>query len=188
MDIKTRHIQNPGLFRTQDIFQSLSDMYKAYHAFSESWHTRSSLFKHFQGYLCIFRDADAYSATITSAQLVRREEAFPALLENPDAGKKDPDCVHLWVKFSIQNVVLRVSGRKNSKIFSWGDFFPCILTKCLSKYSPSTKPPLPLPWRISGSALALKNYSFWKTFHFKGLTGLWIRLFLDNWSVICTEI
>ena len=123
MDIKTSHIQNPGLFRTQDIFESLSDIYKAYHAFSESWHTRSSLFKHFQGYLCIFRYVNAYSATITSAQLVRREEAFPALLENPDAGKKDPDCVHLWVKFSIQNVVLRVSGRKNSKIFPGGTFF-----------------------------------------------------------------
>ena len=26
----------------------------------------------------------------------------------PDFGIKGPDCVHLWLKFSIQNVVLRV--------------------------------------------------------------------------------
>ena len=58
----------------------------------------------------MFRDIDTYSATLTSAQLRERREAFPALLENrkkcPNFGKKGPDCVHLSVKFSIQNVVL----------------------------------------------------------------------------------
>ena len=49
----------------------------------------------------------------------RREEASPALYwkskkKCPNFGKKRPDCVHLWVKFSIQNVVLRVPRRKNS--------------------------------------------------------------------------
>ena len=33
-----------------------------------------------------------------------------------DFGKKGRDCIHHWVKFSIQNVVLRVSRRKNYKI------------------------------------------------------------------------
>ena len=35
----------------------------------------------------------------------------------PDFGKKGRDCIHLCVKFSIQNVVLRVSRRRYSKIF-----------------------------------------------------------------------
>ena len=56
-----------------------------------------------------------------SQALVGRQKASPALFENrkkcPDCGKKDPDCDHRWVKCSIQNVVLRVSRRKNSKIF-----------------------------------------------------------------------
>ena len=68
-------------------------------------------------------DIDVYSATLTGAQLGRGGggKASPALFENrkkcPDFGKKGPDCVHLWVKFSIQNVVLRVSRRKNLKMF-----------------------------------------------------------------------
>ena len=37
--------------------------------------------------------------------------------------KKGPDCAHPWVKFSIQNVVLRISRRKNSKLFPCGAFF-----------------------------------------------------------------
>ena len=45
------------------------------------------------------------------------EEGNPpsALFENqkcPDFGMKDLHCVHLWVKTSIQNVVLRASRRK----------------------------------------------------------------------------
>ena len=41
----------------------------------------------------------------------------------PDFRKKIPDCVHPLVKFTIQNVVLRVSQRKNFKIFPAGPFF-----------------------------------------------------------------
>ena len=40
-----------------------------------------------------------------------------------DFGKIDPDSVHLLVKFSIQNVILRVSRRKNSKFSPCGAFF-----------------------------------------------------------------
>ena len=61
----------------------------------------SSIFKDF---LVIFRDIDAYSATVTGAQLLRRGEASTALSENrkkcPDFRKKGPDCVHLRIKFS----------------------------------------------------------------------------------------
>ena len=35
----------------------------------------------------------------------------------PDFGKKGSNCVHPWVESSIQNVVLRVSRRKNSKVY-----------------------------------------------------------------------
>ena len=42
----------------------------------------------------------------------------------PDFGKKCPSCVHLLVKFAIQNVVLRVSKRKKLEFFSlWRLFF-----------------------------------------------------------------
>ena len=40
----------------------------------------------------------------------------------PDFRKNGSCCVYLWVKFSIQNVVLRVSRRKN-KVFQLGFFF-----------------------------------------------------------------
>ena len=33
--------------------------------------------------------------------------------------KQGSDCAHLWIKFFIQNVILRVSRRKNSKMFSF---------------------------------------------------------------------
>ena len=42
-------------------------------------------------------------------------------------GKKGPDIVVLWVKFSIENVVLRVSRRKTEDF--WGLFFSCVLNE-----------------------------------------------------------
>ena len=36
---------------------------------------------------------------------------------------KIENCVHLWVRFSIQNVILGVSSRKNSKMFPCVAFF-----------------------------------------------------------------
>ena len=61
-----------------------------------------------------------------------------------------------WVKFSIQNVVLTVSRRKNSKVFpSRAPFFRAFLTKWLSKCLNFIKPPL--PWKMSGCAPALGN-------------------------------
>ena len=82
-------------------------------------------------------DTDAYSATLTGAQLQGREEASTVLFENrkkcPDFGEKGPDCVHLWVKLSIQNVILRVCGRKNSKIFSCRDSFSWVFDKIFTE-------------------------------------------------------
>ena len=36
---------------------------------------------------------------------------------------KGPNCAHPYVKFTIQNIVLGASKRKNFKIFSCGGFF-----------------------------------------------------------------
>ena len=76
-----------------------------------------------QGFSRMFRhiqDIGSDSATLTGVQLGRKGEVSPALFENR---KKCPDCVHHWVKFSTQNVVLIVSRRKNVKMFSCGDSF-----------------------------------------------------------------
>ena len=48
-------------------------------------------------------------------------------------GKKCPDCVQLWINFSIQNVVLSLSRSKNFRLFL------SFLTKDLWKCSNSTE-------------------------------------------------
>ena len=63
------------------------------------------------------------------------------------------DCVHFWVQFSIQILVLRVSRRKISQIFPC--FFSCVLTKRLSRCPNCTKPSL--LWKILGCTLAWKD-------------------------------
>ena len=40
--------------------------------------------------------------------------------------KKGPNCIHPWIKSSIQNVVLRLSRRKSSRIFPCEAFFSCV--------------------------------------------------------------
>ena len=55
----------------------------------------------------------------------------------PNFGKKGPNCVNLWVKFFIQNVVLAISRRKY--FFPSGPFLCVFLTKWLSKFPSSTK-------------------------------------------------
>ena len=49
---------------------------------------QNSLFKHFQGYLGIFMNIDAYLATLTGMQLGDERETSPALFEDR---KKCPD-------------------------------------------------------------------------------------------------
>ena len=57
----------------------------------------------------------------------------------PEFGKKDLDCIHPKVKFTTQNIVLRVSSLRVSWIF---------LIKCLSKCPNFTKQLL--RWKVSG--------------------------------------
>ena len=71
-----------------------------------------------------------------ASPLERRGEASPALFKIkekcPDFGKKSPDQINLSVEFSIQNLVLRISRKKNRKCFPKGPLFLVFLTKCLS--------------------------------------------------------
>ena len=77
-------------------------------------------------YLSIFKDIQIYSGKLMHIQphsqaRIQGEEGrlpLPFLkIECPDFRKKGPNCVHRWVKFSIQNVVLRVSRTKSTKMF-----------------------------------------------------------------------
>ena len=96
---------------------------------------------------------------MSGAQLERKGWRPPCVFLNIEKivliWKKVPDYVDLWVKFSIQKGVLRLSRKKN-QIFPCGFFFLVFLTKCLPECPSSTKPPL--PWKISGCA------PVWSTF------------------------
>ena len=69
--------------------------------------------------------------TLTDAQQGGRGEASFGVFENekkcPDFEKKGPDCVHLWVEFSIQNVgIQNFSGTKISKMFLCTASISCV--------------------------------------------------------------
>ena len=104
----------------------------------------------------------------------------------PDFWKKGSDYAHLWVKCFIQNVVLRVSRRKDLKMFPCRASFSGVFGETISKCPSSANLSHPLPWKISGCAPALGHYYFYKTIHLKCLTVFWICVYLDNCSVICT--
>ena len=100
-------------------------------------HSQNSLCKHFQGYLGVFRDGNAYSAILAGTQLGGRPllPFFENRNKCPYFGKKCPDCDYLSLKFSIQSVVLRVFWRKYPKIFSCGAFFHVFFDKMFIKVS-----------------------------------------------------
>ena len=136
---------NQNYIYSRAIFRSLAHLELKTSLKACQTSTLISLFKHFQGHLGIFGDTDTFSATLTGAQLGGGGRPPPPFFESrkkcPDFGKKRPDCVHPWVTFSIQNIVLVASRRKNSKIFPCESFFLVFLTKCLLKCHSSTKPP-----------------------------------------------
>ena len=123
---------------------------------------QNSLLMHFQGYLGILKDVDAYWSAFTSAQQ-RGEGLFYSFLKIKkcsDFGKK----IHTWVKLSIQNVVLRVSRRKNYKIFSCGTYF-CVFDEIFIEVLQFYKT-FPIP-KITGCTPAFWDYSFCKMIHLK---------------------
>ena len=151
-------------------------------------HIQKSIFKHFQKYLGIFRDFHAYSVTLTGAYLGEGEEASTALFKNrktcPDFWNEGHDCSHIWVKFFIQNVVLRLSKREKPKMFPCGASFLVFLMKFVSKCPRSTNlPPPPEKFLVahlhSGFILFAKRFilKFWQCPEYVSL---------DNCSVICT--
>ena len=73
-----------------------------------------------------------------------------------------PDCVYPCVKFAIQNVILRVSKRKNSKNFPCRAFFLDFLIKCLSSALISRNLPCPEKFLVPHLQvkLSLANYHF----------------------------
>ena len=56
--------------------------------------------------------------------------------------EKGPYCAPPWVKFSVQNVVWRVSSRKHAKIFPGGAFFSWLFDEIFIKV------PFPLPGKV----------------------------------------
>ena len=65
-------------------------------------------------YSSVFKDIQGNSTILTGAQLGEK------------GIEKGPDCVRLWIICSIQNVVLILPRRKNSKIFPCRAFFSWI--------------------------------------------------------------
>ena len=128
-----RHIRSPGIVRT--------------------------LFKYFQGYLGIFTEIDAFINTHRNAAKEGvsgwGSTFFWKAKTMHGFGEKRSHCVHYWLKFSIQNVVLRVSKRKTLKCFPAGPFFLVFLTKYLWKCLSSTKLPLPENFWLSASTQSL---------------------------------
>ena len=90
---------------------------------------------------------------LPDVQLEGRKRPLLPFFENrkkcPDFEKKDSDYVRPWVKFSIKNVVLRVSIGKNFKIFP--------AEKSTFKCPNLTKSPLPC--KIFGCAPAFRTKS-----------------------------
>ena len=90
---------------------------------------------------------------------------------------KNPDFVHPEVKFTVQNIVLRVSRTKSSNIFCCRTIFLDFLRKCLLKH-PNFKNS-PLPWTISCCAPA---YIWYKQSDFCSLELYWQYLQKSWWS------
>ena len=117
---------------------------------------------------CIYKPAIFRTLTYLKPETSHRErgEASSALFENrqkcPDFIKKGPDCVHLWVKFSIENVNLRVITSKISEMFSCELLFLVFLCFWWNVYRRALVSPTPLPslspdLKISGRAPAFRS-------------------------------
>ena len=86
-------------------------------------------------------------------------EASPTLFwkskKVPWFWKKGPNCVHPWVESFIQNVVLGVSRRKNSKFSPAGSFFLAFLTKFIEmSWFHKTSPALKNVWLFAWKYIA----------------------------------
>ena len=92
-------------------------------------------------------------------------------------------CVLYWLKFFIQNEVLRVSKRKTPKCFPAGPFS--------LGFRQNVYRSVLVPWNCPSPENfwlppAFRHCYLCKTLHCKCLTVLWIRLGLDNCSITYT--
>ena len=125
----------------------------------------------------------------------RRGETYPAISWKsktyPNIAEKGPYSVHLWVKYSIQNAVLRVSRRKNSKIFPVGHFYFVFLTKSFSDCPNSINLPCPKKllvarlislrhWCIHGNFMSFSEAVTWDV--------LWKKVFLKAFATFTGKL
>ena len=124
------HTENPGMVKTvcSGIFRHIQE--------------HSVIFSHVQVYWGTFRHywvvmeplSDIFGTLRNRLAYTRRATwrerwSLPALSEIEKKswfGKKKALIAHLWVKFAIENVVLSVSSRKNTKMVPCGASFSCI--------------------------------------------------------------
>ena len=99
--------------------------------------------------------------------------------------KRGTECVHLWVKCFIQNVLLIVSRRKKLQNVSlWGLSFLCFWQNVY--WSALALRNLPWPEKFLVVCLHSGIILFYKKLHLEYLTVFWIRLCLESCSVTCT--
>ena len=111
-----RHIQNPGIFKT----------------------VYPSIFKDIQGCLGILMHIQPHSQARDQGRKERHPRPFLKIEKRVLIFV--PDSVHLWIKYFIQNVVLRGSTKKNSRMFPCGASFSRFLTKSQSNCPSSSCP------------------------------------------------
>ena len=108
----SRHIQSPGIFKTV-----YSNIFKGIQAYS-------GILMHIQPHSLVHNQGGVGRPPLLFLKIEKKKKM---ILE-----KKITMCP-LWVKFCIQNVVSRVSKRKNSKIFPCRTSFSCTLDKMFIK-------------------------------------------------------
>ena len=101
----------------------------------------------------------------------------------PDFGRKGPDCIHLWANFSTLNVFLRVSRRKNSKVFPAGPFFLCFWRNVYQSDLIQRNFPWPEKFLVTRLAYFKNEKQYFVTFNtvaFSFLPVFWTHLQCDG--------
>ena len=99
-----------------------------------------------------------------------RGEASPSFFWKLKKGtlileQKGPDFIQLWVKFSIEAIVLRVSRKKKAKCFPAGLFLLAFIKEIFITvpWFHQTSPAMKNVWLCGCNLTKLQNYSFCKS-------------------------
>ena len=136
-----RHIQNPGIFKT----------------------VYPSIFKDIQGCLGILMHIQPHPQARDQGRKERHPRPFLKIEKRVLIFV--PDSVHLWIKYFIQNVVLRGSTKKKLQNVSLRSLFFQIFDEVSIEL-----PQFLLPRKLCSWATTLRHYSFFRTLHLKCLT------------------